>query len=364
VNWTENGTVVSTNPNYSFTASVNRTLVANFDVAYTVTTSAWPSYAGTVTGGGIYTNGAAVTLVATPAHGFVFDSWSDGTLTATDTFTASADAWITAFFVSAPDAVTYDFDSTPAMSPIPIDIAVNGVVAHFEGGYSVQQVGTLGIAPAGFSGNCLWPSSVFQSDLLIRFSEPMKDCSVLYAVDELACDTSARMRITGYSAGAMVGTNTMIAVAGVYPSATLSLAVPTGFDSVVVHWDAPGTLCQDYGPIFFADNVTVTRLVPPAGVGDRLTSGTSLLRAAAPNPFRAAMRIGLALPTATGVRLDVFDLSGRRVRTLLDQALPAGEYRVVWNGLDDSGHRVHAGVYSVRLVAAGARESRSIVMLR
>jgi hypothetical protein len=66
VNWTEGGTQVSTSATYSFTASANRTLVANFDTAYTVVTSASPPYACTVTGAGVYTRNSTVSLVATP----------------------------------------------------------------------------------------------------------------------------------------------------------------------------------------------------------------------------------------------------------------------------------------------------------
>jgi hypothetical protein len=363
-NWTESGTQVSTNAHYTFTATVNRTLVANFGPAYTILTSSYPSYGGVVTGAGVYTSGSNVTLVATPNHGFVFNSWSDGGTTPTYSFPAASDLQLTAFFDSAPHAVTFDFDNAPVHTPLPIDLTLNGLTAHVTGGYSIQPVGTVGISPAGFSGLCVYPNSVFQADLGIGFSQVLTDFSILYAVDELGCDTSARMRVNALMNGVVVGTNTMVApVPGTYPSATLSIVAPTGFNSVVVHWDAPGSGCQDYGPIFLADNVTVTRAVT-AGLGDGISSGTPRLFSPAPNPFQQATTIRFDLPRAGDVRLKVYDIAGRHVCTLVSESMPVGNRSLTWNGVDDAGHRVSAGVYVLRLETAGARENRRILLLK
>ena len=76
-NWTENGNVVSTNANYSFTVTSNRTLVANFTAqTYTITTTANPTNGGTVAGGGTFNYGQSCTLTATPATGYNFVRWT------------------------------------------------------------------------------------------------------------------------------------------------------------------------------------------------------------------------------------------------------------------------------------------------
>ena len=64
------------------------------------------------------------------------------------------------------------------------------------------------------------------------------------------------------------------------------------------------------------------------------------------------------------VSLELFDIAGRRVRTLARGVLAPGPHTTVWDGRDGAGHAVGAGVYFVRLVTpAGAFDSR-IVSLR
>ncbi|MEA3460561.1 MAG: S8 family serine peptidase, partial [Bacteroidota bacterium] len=79
VSWTENGIVVSTDQVYSFVATSDRHLVANFELkSFTVSASANPSSGGTVSGAGTYDYGDMATLTATPAEGYTFTNWSIG----------------------------------------------------------------------------------------------------------------------------------------------------------------------------------------------------------------------------------------------------------------------------------------------
>ncbi|NLF43613.1 MAG: hypothetical protein GX587_13035, partial [Bacteroidales bacterium] len=85
VNWKEGSTVVSTNASYSFTASANRTLTANFSQQqYVIAASANPVEGGSTTGAGSYNHGAQVSLTATANTGWNFISWlEDGTMVST-----------------------------------------------------------------------------------------------------------------------------------------------------------------------------------------------------------------------------------------------------------------------------------------
>jgi hypothetical protein len=85
----------------------------------------------------------------------------------------------------------------------------------------------------------------------------------------------------------------------------------------------------------------------------------------APNPFNPSTSIRFDVPTGGAhVRLQVFDVEGRRVRTLSDGDAPAGRQTVTWFGDDDSGDPVAGGVYFCRLSAPGFAETRKMVLLK
>ena len=173
------------------------------------------------------------------------------------------------FFAAGANAqsVLFDFDILTGGSGLPGAYTVGGITASFSAtgqGFSIQPANTTVPAPVGFGGNCIYPSGVFASDLHIGFSTPLTDFSILYSPHELGCDDSATMRVTAYLSGALAGTATATAAnPGTWPSETLVFSSVQPFDSVVVHYDARPPTCQDWGPIFLADNMQVTPLPPP-----------------------------------------------------------------------------------------------------
>lgn len=101
--WTENGSQVSTNANYTFTVNANRNLVAVFQTeSYAISASASPSSGGTVSGAGSYNYGQSCTLRATPATGYSFVKWTkNGTQVSTNasyTFAVAASGSYVAHF--------------------------------------------------------------------------------------------------------------------------------------------------------------------------------------------------------------------------------------------------------------------------
>jgi hypothetical protein len=78
VNWNDSGVPVSTASNYTFTATANRTLVANFAEPYSITTGVSPIGGGLTGGDGTYFGGSNVTVVATAGPGYTFIDWTEG----------------------------------------------------------------------------------------------------------------------------------------------------------------------------------------------------------------------------------------------------------------------------------------------
>jgi hypothetical protein len=100
------------------------------------------------------------------------------------------------------------------------------------------------------------------------------------------------------------------------------------------------------------------------GVGGPGLPQVFAMRQNRPNPFEAATLIQLDLPSADKVRLEIFDVRGRRVKTLVDGVLDAGEHPLTWSGHDDSGRIVPPGVYFYRVHAGAFRETRKAIRVR
>ncbi len=83
-----------------------------------------------------------------------------------------------------------------------------------------------------------------------------------------------------------------------------------------------------------------------------------------PNPFTGGTRIRLSLPTASAVRAEVFDLSGRRVRFLLDPNARPGTCEISWDGKNEQGRGLPAGTYLGRVTTEGKRGSCVLTLLR
>jgi hypothetical protein len=125
-----------------------------------------------------------------------------------------------------------------------------------------------------------------------------------------------------------------------------------GNDSWALDWTTVTVLDEE--PVIQSPRAEF--LVPEPLVVDRLALTVLHDRAVSETAIR------FALERASRVDLDVIDVSGRRVRTLLQKMLGSGEHEIRWNGRDDRGVLASAGVYLVRLEAERKIASRKIVL--
>jgi photosystem II stability/assembly factor-like uncharacterized protein len=82
-----------------------------------------------------------------------------------------------------------------------------------------------------------------------------------------------------------------------------------------------------------------------------------------PNPFSTATTVSFTLGRGCDVSVDVFDVKGRRVRALAHGLLAAGRHELVWDGRDEGGDRVSAGIYFARVSAAGNEATAKTIVL-
>jgi hypothetical protein len=101
------------------------------------------------------------------------------------------------------------------------------------------------------------------------------------------------------------------------------------------------------------------------GVGDLAGATFSFaLEQNVPNPFVNGTSIRYAAPKEMPVKLRVFDVSGRVVKTLVDGVVPSGRFVTHWDGRDDEGRATSAGVYFYRLEGESETLTRKTVRLR
>ncbi len=105
----------------------------------------------------------------------------------------------------------------------------------------------------------------------------------------------------------------------------------------------------------------------PSGPGTGVVDGglKNALSNAYPNPFNPVTKIAYSVKEAGPVSIEVYNVAGRVVRTLLNTQLDAGASGyVVWDGADDNGEKCASGVYFYRIAAPGFATSRKMVMLK
>jgi murein DD-endopeptidase MepM/ murein hydrolase activator NlpD len=102
------------------------------------------------------------------------------------------------------------------------------------------------------------------------------------------------------------------------------------------------------------------------GVDDGPGGGVPLLfalHASYPSPFSRSAVIAFDLPRAADVELAIFDIAGRKLRTLASGRMPAGRHQKIWDGADDAGRRAGPGLYLFRMRSGAFEATRRTVLV-
>ncbi|MBI2502838.1 MAG: T9SS type A sorting domain-containing protein [Candidatus Latescibacteria bacterium] len=147
-------------------------------------------------------------------------------------------------------------------------------------------------------------------------------------------------------------------------------STPAGQDNN--NWSSLGKDTWDGSQMFFATPLTRAQMEklgfaeePTAVEAEAAALPTvSALQQNYPNPFNGSTAIPYRLAGTGAVRLEIFDLSGQRVNTLVDAVQGAGEYQVWWDGADAQGRPVATGAYLVRMQAGQAAQVRKVIFAK
>lgn len=121
-----------------------------------------------------------------------------------------------------------------------------------------------------------------------------------------------------------------------------------------------GDVLPGYFDNVIVEDISVTSIHPQA---DNLATGFKLSQNY-PNPFNPTTQIGFELPSTEFVQLEIYNLIGQKVRTLLNEDRPAGVQQVTWDARDDAGRELPAGIYYYQLKNANFQQTRKMLLVK
>ena len=262
VNWAEGNSVVSTSASYTFTASTDRALVANFATSTcTLVLSASPLSGGTVSGGGVATCLTPRTVTATAANGYTFVNWTEGGSVVSGaassyTFTPTTDRTLTATF-----AVT-NCTITASASP-----AAAGTVTGSGTAACLTARTVTATAAAGYSFSSWTEGSTVASTGASYTFTPTTDRTL---IANFATSTCTIALSAGPAAG---GTVSGSGAAPCFTSRTVTATAAAGY--TFVNWTEGGSVVSGTASYTFTPTNDRTLLATFAGTNCTITVGTS-----------------------------------------------------------------------------------------
>jgi hypothetical protein len=265
---------------------------------------------------------------------------------------ASTDSeWLEEIYIQFPTGVTLDnaSDFVGGSGPIPWDGSTgDGIEAYWGGsGYITgSQTGTADVEvsiDAGFSGDIVLEYT-FVGD---EYGDPPHEVSgeiTISAMGDpitwLTVDPTSGSLLGGESQEINVNFDTTDMAMGSY---NCSIMVDDGYGNIT---EIPVTL--EVGETSNEGNLpAVTKL------------GSNY-----PNPFNPETTINFSLKEAGHVNLEVYNIKGQRVTTLVNEEMSAGHHNVVWNGRDERGNQVSSGVYFFRMSNDRYTSTRKMILMK
>jgi ligand-binding sensor domain-containing protein len=177
-----------------------------------------------------------------------------------------------------------------------------------------------------------------------------------YPIDELNCDHNGVLWITHRTLTSFDGKTWKT-----WPDIKTGSASSIVFDEDGYIWVA-----SPYGSVSDAMYLSAQKLsTGPTAVADAAAVPKALeLNGNYPNPFNPSTTLEFSMPAPGQVNLTVYDITGRKVKELVNVSMPAGSHSVVWDGRDANGKAVSSGVYLSRLVQDGRAVSRRMLLMK
>ncbi len=333
--WTENGTQVSTNANYTFTVTGNRTLVAQFQAQpqnYTISVSANPTNGGTVSGGGTYQQGQTCTVSATPANGYTFVKWTENgnqvSTNANYTFTVTGNRNLVAQFQAQSYYIATSSNPT------------NGGTTSGNGLYQYGETCTVTATPAQGYEFVNWKEngSVVSTDASYSFTVTNgRNLIANFALQTFEITTSVEPAEGGTAHGS-----------GTYNyGEEVTISIETNEDWAFQNWTENGTVVAEEKTFTFiatANRNFVANLMYTESVGEQNGSKASIY----PNPVNDKLTIEAQGAIGT---VEIYNLMGALVYSQKGCA----------NKVEINTSDLQSGIYFIRMTNDRMSETRRFV---
>ena len=371
----------------------NKTVTANFAVASTST----GSISGQVTGGGVGMSGIAVELLNATGD-VVMSRFTDtrGTYTMSNVPAGSYIVQLKVPLGFGPEtasAIPVTLNGVAMVVNFVVRDASTGEVADYwwwKDQFQAIRSGTpreLGVTRADVNGYC---ASIFDhyydraDGHAIRIDGvtytgtsvralTFDDCAQLY-IDNVNSDNSTKTRkhllacLLDVASGRL-DQRTVVSADGATASQAINYFSNRYPVADATDWSLWYNLMKIESQVMIASGViplsTANIMYKPAEEDHSGLTPTSFsLAQNYPNPFNPSTTISYQVPVGSRVLVQVFNVLGREVQTLVDEEQPAGTYHVVWDGKDSHRQAVASGVYFYRLTAGELTQTRKMTLIK
>ena len=144
-----------------------------------------------------------------------------------------------------------------------------------------------------------------------------------------------------------------------------SMQIEAGVYTVTASHPEYHSITVENVQIYAYQTTTQNFLMEPVSIDDNIqTPVVTALNGNYPNPFNPETMISFSLKEHANVSIEIYNIQGKLVKTLVNEERPAGNYTAIWNGKDNSGRNVASGVYYYRMKAGKYSSTRKMIMLK
>lgn len=376
INWTENGTIVSTDSTYQFSATCNRYLTANFStnrILYNVSTYSIPSAGGTTGGNGEYASGQSVTVNASPSAYYDFINWTEnGNVVSIDsnyTFTITSNRNLAANFYPPKPLYTVSFSINPLIGgkvtgggTFPFGHSVlltavpnqdfsftnwteNRTIVSTESTYQFLLISNRSLTANFYAVNR--PTLVVNPDIAFYISAS--------AGDGILIVKNASGGTLNWTASSNVNWITITSGNSGHNSGSVNFSYQANYNGYRfgnIRVTAVGAIASPKSVEIWQSGVT--------DVDNRQELPTKLdLFQNYPNPFNPVTTIEFAIPSTGFYSLKVYNILGQEVDKLIEREMEIGFHKISFDG-----STLPSGMYIYRLCGNNISIIKKMILMK